>query len=145
MGAILACLPRQELWLSCGARAQPIRVLQLRIKQDLLFDLQGVMSMRAQSLGKVDPKCFQNTRARLNWLKRLLKYNMRLFGQFKCQNYANAKARNHNRVNHLLKHLVWGSNIYELDDKWYLNQHLKFGEIQVGKQLAGLWAKALMA
>ena len=47
VGALLARLFGQEFWLPRSARAQPLRLLQLRIKQNLLFDLQGVVSETA--------------------------------------------------------------------------------------------------
>lgn len=47
VGTLLARLPGQEFWVPRCARAQPLRLLQLRIKQNLLFDLQGIVSMTA--------------------------------------------------------------------------------------------------
>jgi hypothetical protein len=45
MGTLLARVPRQEFRVSRCARTEPVRVLQLRIKQNLLFDLQGIVSI----------------------------------------------------------------------------------------------------
>jgi len=45
MGALLARVPGQEFRMPRRARAEPVRVLQLRIKQNLLFDLQGIVSI----------------------------------------------------------------------------------------------------
>ena len=41
MGALLARVPGQVVRVPRGARAQPLRLLQLRTKQDLFPDLQG--------------------------------------------------------------------------------------------------------
>jgi len=48
VGTFLARLPWKKLWMSCRSRAQPLRLLQLRIKQNLLFDLQGILSVSAR-------------------------------------------------------------------------------------------------
>ena len=44
MGALLARLPWKEFRLPRCARKKPLRVLQFRTKQNLLFDLQGILS-----------------------------------------------------------------------------------------------------
>ncbi len=58
MGAILACLPREEFRMPRGTRKEQIRVLLIRIKQNLLFDLQGVVNVtpcRFSRGGDYDP------------------------------------------------------------------------------------------
>ena len=50
MGALLARLPGKELRMPRCPRKKPLRVLQLRINQNLLFDLQGVLSEHSLSL-----------------------------------------------------------------------------------------------
>ena len=45
MGALLARLPREEFRMPRRARKEQIRVLLIRIKQNLLFDLQGIMNV----------------------------------------------------------------------------------------------------
>ena len=45
MGALLARIPRKEFRMPCRPRKKQIRVLFIRIKQNLLFDLQGVMNV----------------------------------------------------------------------------------------------------
>ena len=45
MGALLARLPRKEFRMPRRPRKEQIRVLLIRIKQNLLFDLQGIMNV----------------------------------------------------------------------------------------------------
>ena len=50
MGTLLARLLREELRMPRRPRKKQIRVLLIRIKQNLLFDLQGVMNMNALAI-----------------------------------------------------------------------------------------------
>lgn len=50
MGTLLARLLRKEFRMPRRPRKKQIRVLLIRIKQNLLFDLQGVMNMNALSI-----------------------------------------------------------------------------------------------
>lgn len=42
--------------MPCSARAQSLRLFQLRIEQNLLFDLQGLMKRRSKAMGKSWPR-----------------------------------------------------------------------------------------
>ena len=50
MGTLLARLLREEFRMPRRPRKEQIRVLLIRIKQNLLFDLQGVMNVTALSI-----------------------------------------------------------------------------------------------
>ena len=52
MGTLLARLLREEFRMPRRPRKEQIRVLLIRIKQNLLFDLQGVMNMTALSIAR---------------------------------------------------------------------------------------------